>query len=196
MRSRAAANGRSRFESRQHPRRKAALPRGRDDGRRQATLLPGAASAASICRASAPRRQPSPPPYGGIGSEIEVWARRRPSGGTRCFSCAARATSHSRPAALRGRLLTDVEVNAARRVAVVNQTLVNKFWTGGSLGQRIRVKFLETMPTAPVKTPCSRSWGHRRRRRIVAYRTRRGRNVHSLHDDRCVRTGHSRADRR
>jgi putative ABC transport system permease protein len=93
------------------------------------------------------------PPYGGIGSEIEVLGKTSTERWDAMFQlCSEGYFPTLGLRLLRGRLLTDVEVNAARRVAVVNQTLVNKYFgQEDPLGQRIRVKFLETMPTAPVE---------------------------------------------
>ena len=52
----------------------------------------------------------------------------------------------------RGRFLSEVEVNAARRVAVVNQTFVDKYFgPEDPLGQQVRLKFLETMPNGAVE---------------------------------------------
>ena len=47
---------------------------------------------------------------------------------------------------LRGRLLTEVEVNDARRVAVINETLATKYFPKEDpIGQRVELKMLETM---------------------------------------------------
>src|SRR4029450_2482679 len=53
-----------------------------------------------------------------------------------------------------GRWLTDTDVNAARRVAVVNQTLVTEYFgREDPLGERIKRKMLETFPEGPVENP-------------------------------------------
>ena len=63
---------------------------------------------------------------------------------------------------LRGRTLSEVEVNDARKVAVVNQTLVNKFFGAEDpIGQRIKINMLEKIPDGPVAKPGIRN--HRRR---------------------------------
>ena len=53
---------------------------------------------------------------------------------------------------LRGRLLSEADVNDARKVAVVNQTLVRKFFgKEDPVGRRIKLSMLETIPQPPVK---------------------------------------------
>src|SRR5262249_21974842 len=53
----------------------------------------------------------------------------------------------------RGRTISAVEVNDARKVAVVNQTLVKKFFGAEDpIGHRIRIDLLEKMPD-PVANP-------------------------------------------
>ena len=53
-----------------------------------------------------------------------------------------------------GRWLTEADVNGARRVAVVNQTLVTKYFGHEDpIGQRIKLKLLETLPEGPVENP-------------------------------------------
>jgi putative ABC transport system permease protein len=48
---------------------------------------------------------------------------------------------------LRGRAFQDVEIAAARRVAVVNQTLARKYFgSEDPIGRQIRLKLLQTMP--------------------------------------------------
>ena len=55
---------------------------------------------------------------------------------------------------MRGRVLSEADVNGARRVAVVNQTLVTKYFgQENPLGQQIRFKLLETMPQGRVENP-------------------------------------------
>ena len=50
---------------------------------------------------------------------------------------------------VRGRLLSEAEVNDGRKVAVVNQTLVNRYLPRQDpLGRRIKFSLLETLPNA------------------------------------------------
>lgn len=54
----------------------------------------------------------------------------------------------------RGRLLSDVDVNDARKVMVVNQTLANRYFgQDDPIGQRIKINMLEKRPDSPVKDP-------------------------------------------
>jgi ABC-type antimicrobial peptide transport system permease subunit len=55
---------------------------------------------------------------------------------------------------LRGRVLSEIDVNSARKVAVVNQTLVSKFFSNEDpLGRLIKINMLESFPESPVKDP-------------------------------------------
>src|SRR5438445_11117883 len=55
---------------------------------------------------------------------------------------------------LRGRPLSEAEVNDARKVAVVNQTLMKKFFgQEDPIGRRIKLNMLETEIDPPVKDP-------------------------------------------
>jgi hypothetical protein len=45
-------------------------------------------------------------------------------------------------------------VNKARKVAVVNQTFVNKFLSNEDpIGRKVKINMLESMPDSPVKDP-------------------------------------------
>ena len=55
---------------------------------------------------------------------------------------------------MRGRLLSEVEVDDAHKVAVVNQTLVKKFFgQEDPIGRRVKLNMLETRLNPPVKDP-------------------------------------------
>ena len=102
------------------------------------------------------------------------WPPPRPARCRRMAASAAKSTSPARPTtekwkaiypALQRRLLPDAaapaaarataseaEVNGARKVAVVNQTLVNKFLGNEDpIGRQIRIKMLEKLPQGAVK---------------------------------------------
>ena len=85
------------------------------------------------------------PPFGGIGSEIDVPGKTH----TEKWRSLVQLVSEGYfPTVglrlLRGRLLTEAEVNDGRKVAVVNQTLVNRFFgPEDPLGRLIRFKTLE-----------------------------------------------------
>jgi len=92
------------------------------------------------------------PPYGGIGSEIEIPGKTPTERWDTIFQLCSegyRPTLGLR--LLRGRFLSEVEVSAARRVAVVNQTFVNKYFgPEDPIGQQVRLKQLETLPAGRV----------------------------------------------
>ena len=88
------------------------------------------------------------PPYGGMGTDVDVpgkthsepWRAIYHLVGEGYFSTVGRRM-------LRGRLLEATDVTNARKVAVVNQTLVRRFFGGDDpIGRQIRIKHLETLP--------------------------------------------------
>jgi putative ABC transport system permease protein len=94
------------------------------------------------------------PPYGGIGSEVDVPGKTHREKWNAIFQLCG--DSYFRTLGIRferGRGLTEAEVNDARKVAVVNQTLVKKFFgTDDPIGQRIKLSQLQDIPQ-PVKDP-------------------------------------------
>ena len=95
------------------------------------------------------------PPYGGFGSEIEIPGKTHTERWEAIFQLCSEGYLPTLGLRLvHGRWLTDSDVNGARRVAVVNQTLVTKFFGHEDpLGQRIKLKMLETLPEGPVENP-------------------------------------------
>ncbi|HEV2667832.1 MAG TPA: ABC transporter permease [Blastocatellia bacterium] len=95
------------------------------------------------------------PPYGGIGSEIDIVGKTHTEKWRAIFQlCSEGYFPTLQLRTLRGRTLSETEVNGARKVAVVNQTFVNKFL--GSeypIGQMVKINMLESMPDSPVKEP-------------------------------------------
>jgi putative ABC transport system permease protein len=94
------------------------------------------------------------PPYGGIGSDIEIPGKTHSEKWNAIFQlCSDRYFDTLGIRLLRGRLLTEAEVDGARKVAVVNETLVKKFFGAeGPLGRRIKLAQLSEIPD-PVKDP-------------------------------------------
>jgi len=92
------------------------------------------------------------PPYGGIGTEIAIPGKTPTERWDAIFQlCSEGYLPTLGLKLIRGRFLSDVEVNAARRVAVVNQTFVNKYFgPEDPIGQQVRLKMLETLPTEAV----------------------------------------------
>jgi putative ABC transport system permease protein len=94
------------------------------------------------------------PPYGGIQSNIEIPGKTHTEQWKAIFQLCSEGYFPTLGLKLqRGRTLSAVEVNDARRVVVVNQTLVKKFFgPEDPIGRRIKINMLETMPN-PVENP-------------------------------------------
>ncbi|MFN7925225.1 MAG: ABC transporter permease [Bryobacteraceae bacterium] len=93
------------------------------------------------------------PPYGGIGSELEFAGQPQANEKKRgIFQLSSEGYFSTLGIKLiGGRLLTETEVAGARKVAVVNQTLAQKYFPNTSpIGRFVRVKFLETFPDAKL----------------------------------------------
>jgi putative ABC transport system permease protein len=95
------------------------------------------------------------PPYGGIGSEVDVPGKTHSDKWNAIFQlCSEGYFPTVGIRMLRGRLLSGADVNGARKVAVVNQTLVKKFFGKEEpIGRQIKLSMLETLPDSPVKDP-------------------------------------------
>jgi putative ABC transport system permease protein len=95
------------------------------------------------------------PPYGGIGSEIDIVGKTHTEKWRAIISlCSEGYFPTLQLRTLRGRTLSETEVNGARKVAVVNQTFVNKFLGNENpIGQMVKINMLESMPDSPVKEP-------------------------------------------
>jgi predicted permease len=92
------------------------------------------------------------PPYGGIGTDIEIPGKTHTERWQAIFQlCSDGYFPTLGLRLLRGRLLTEVEVNDARRVAVINETLATKYFPKEDpIGQRVELKMLETMREGAV----------------------------------------------
>jgi putative ABC transport system permease protein len=93
------------------------------------------------------------PPYGGIGTEIEIPGKTPTERWDAIFQlCSEGYFPTLGLQVVRGRALSDVEVNAARKVAVVNRTFVEKYFgQEDPVGRHVRLKFLESLPTERVE---------------------------------------------
>jgi predicted permease len=95
------------------------------------------------------------PPYDGINSDIDVVGKT----GVEKWRAAFQLCSEGYFATLQlrtilGRTLSETEVHGARKVAVVNQTFVNKFLGNEyPIGRMVKINMLESMPDSPVKDP-------------------------------------------
>jgi putative ABC transport system permease protein len=91
------------------------------------------------------------PPYGGIGSEITVPGKTHSDKWESLFQLCSEGYFPTVGFQIRrGRLLAESDVESARHVAVVNQTLAHKFFgKEDPLGRSIKFNFLDTVPDAP-----------------------------------------------
>ncbi|MGH9315386.1 MAG: ABC transporter permease [Vicinamibacterales bacterium] len=88
------------------------------------------------------------PPYGGIRSDVDIPGRPQTEKRLALFQLCSEGYFPTLGLRLiRGRTLSKEDVTDARRVAVVNQTLVNRFFgPEDPVGQRIKFALLETLP--------------------------------------------------
>ncbi len=95
------------------------------------------------------------PPYGGINSDIEIPGKSHNERWTSIYQLCSEGYFPTLQIQLkRGRLLSEVEVNDARKVAVVNQTLASRYFgQEDPIGQRIKISMLEKQPDGPVPDP-------------------------------------------
>jgi putative ABC transport system permease protein len=95
------------------------------------------------------------PPYGGIGGEIDIVGKTHTEKWRSIFQlCGEGYFPTLRLRTLLGRTLSDIEVNSARKVAVVNQTFVSKFiGNENPIGRMVKINMLESLPDSPVKDP-------------------------------------------
>ncbi len=106
--------------------------------------LPGVVAAAETT---------SLPPYGGIGSEIDIPGRTHTERWSAIFQlCSEEYVRTLGLRLVRGRTMSNVEVNDARKVAVVNQTLADRYFgTADPIGRHVRLTTLETLPKGAVE---------------------------------------------
>ena len=95
------------------------------------------------------------PPYGGIGTDIEIPGKTHTEKWRAIFQLCSEGYFQTLGIRLtRGRAFTAVEVDGARKLAVVNQTLVNRYFgQDDPIGQRIKLTMLETFKEGPVADP-------------------------------------------
>jgi len=94
-------------------------------------------------------------PFGGIRSEIDISGKTHAEKWHAIYTlCSEGYVSTLGLKVLGGRILSEVDVNDARRVAVVNQAMVKRFFDGRDpVGEHIRIKMLESMPEGRVENP-------------------------------------------
>jgi putative ABC transport system permease protein len=94
------------------------------------------------------------PPYGGIPTDVDIPGRTHNEKWQALFQlCSEGYFPTLQLHLLRGRLLSESEVNQSRKVAVINQSLARKFFgSDDPIGRSIVLKTLETWPE-PMKDP-------------------------------------------
>jgi predicted permease len=95
------------------------------------------------------------PPYGGPDSDIDIVGKTHTEKWRAMFQlCSEGYFQTLQLRTILGRTLSETEVSGARKVAVVNQTFVNKFLGNEyPIGQMVKINMLESMPDSPVKEP-------------------------------------------
>jgi putative ABC transport system permease protein len=97
----------------------------------------------------------SVPPFGGMTSPIDIPGKVHSDEWSAHFTlCSEGYYQTLGMRLLKGRFLSQVEVNDARKVAVVNQTLATKYFgQQDPLGQMIKITQMASMTNAPVADP-------------------------------------------
>ncbi|MEO7143914.1 MAG: ABC transporter permease, partial [Bryobacteraceae bacterium] len=95
------------------------------------------------------------PPYGGIGTDIQITGKTHTERWNAIFQLVSPGYFPTLGLRLlRGRTLTEAEVNDARKSAVINQTLARKYFgPEDPIGRQVRLDMLATMPDSPVADP-------------------------------------------
>lgn len=132
------------------------LPKGRYDTAAQKRLFfqQLLRNLAALPGVTAATETSSLPPYGGLDSEVVVPGKNHGEKWEALLQLCSEGyfATLGRPLVL-GRLLTASEVDSARQVAVVNQTLARKFFAGEDpIGQKIKFKRMDDFPDKPKDT--------------------------------------------
>jgi predicted permease len=105
--------------------------------------LPGVVAATEVS---------SLPPYGGIGSELEIPGKTPIEKSRGLVQLVSEGYAQTLGLRLtRGRMLSSDDVIGARKVAVINETLIKRYFgPEDPVGQHVRLKALETLPNGAV----------------------------------------------
>jgi len=95
------------------------------------------------------------PPYGGIGTDIEIPGKTHTERWNALFQLVSEGYAKTLGLRLtRGRMLSADDVSGARKFAVVNQTLVDKYFgKEDPIGRQVKLSMLETFPEGAVPSP-------------------------------------------
>ena len=116
------------------------------------TLLPRLHGLPGVVAATATT---SLPPYGGIGTELQIPGKTSTEQWRALFHLVSERYGDTLGLRLtRGRMLSSDDITGVRKVAVVNQTLVNKYFgSEDPIGRQVKLAMLETFPEGPVAAP-------------------------------------------
>ena len=95
------------------------------------------------------------PPYGGIGTDIEIPGKTPGERSNALFQLVSEGYARTLGLrVVRGRMLSGDDITGARKFAVVNQTLVTRYFdTEDPIGRQVKLKMLETFPDGAVPAP-------------------------------------------
>ena len=95
------------------------------------------------------------PPFGGIRSDIDIVGKTHREKWQAIYTlCNEDYFPAMQLRLLRGRTLTEAEVNGSRKVAVVNQSLARKYLGNEDpIGRLVKISGLQKIPESPVKEP-------------------------------------------
>jgi predicted permease len=95
------------------------------------------------------------PPYGGIGTTLEIPGKTHTEEWRGLFQLVSEGYAPTLGLRVtRGRMLSADDVSGVRKVAVVNQTLVKKYFGAEDpIGRQVKLSMLETFQDGPVANP-------------------------------------------
>lgn len=95
------------------------------------------------------------PPFGGIRSEIDIPGKTHTEKWTAIYTlCSEGYFRTIGLRLLRGRVLSEVDVDDGRRVAVISQTMASRFFgTEDPIGQKVKIPMLQNLPEGKVDNP-------------------------------------------
>jgi putative ABC transport system permease protein len=95
------------------------------------------------------------PPYGGIGTDLEIPGKTHTERWNGLFQLVSEGYARTLGLrVIRGRMLSADDVSGVRKVAVVNETLVKKYFgSEDPIGRQVKLTMLETFPDGPVPAP-------------------------------------------
>jgi putative ABC transport system permease protein len=95
------------------------------------------------------------PPYGGIPTDLEIPGKTHTERWNGLFQLVSEGYARTLGLRLtRGRMLSADDVSGVRKVAVVNETLVKKYFGNEDpIGRQVKLSMLEKFPDGPVPAP-------------------------------------------